>query len=629
MKTMRLFLLGMLCCLSGWTFAQRNIYFLEDFNVGQNSGTHALSDTWYVDSTTFRNYLYLTKTVSAGGEAPEATMGYYPSYGLTDVLSGTFQLISKPFTTQANPTYVTMKYSYRANKRSLKQNRSFGIVARQNGGEWQPCSMIDSLPMSIASSVMCARLPEAFENADNVQVALQLQSTKDAVNFYFTFDDVMFFSMPADWRSARVTMQSSVNVSGALDTLAIRIENIGAPIQESCTLSYRWDDGETYTHTYHVTSALGINEMAGAWWMPEGWDSTAYGTHVLEMWMSEIDGKAIGESDIEKATYVFNNVRESELFTKKILVEEFSSATCSPCAAWNSEVFNPAFENLGSDLVMVKYQMNWPGTGDKYYINEGGARKAYYGITGAPSMAVEGRVVDYSRYNATTFTQYLRQRVAQAGKTYYQIVFDELKMDSVSKTLHLTYHIDSKGLLLNAKVQTVIVERETTGNAGSNGETSFHHVTMAIVPGIGADGNTGLDVDFKIDTVYTFHYEVDMSATNMEECDDLMVACFIQAEDGTIAQAAMATEKASTANESPYEAMPLTIWPNPASEHVLLQDLQEATVEVVDLAGRRQFYQTGVSGDCRITVRDWTPGLYLIRVREGVRVATGRLSVVQ
>ncbi len=617
-------------CWSVAAFAQRNTYFREDFG-----GQAIHKDYWDADSSEqFTNHLFFQNLTSAGGDAPEAKIGYEPASGMADVLNGTFRLISKPFETQAAPTYVTLKYYYAADKRSLKANRSFGVVARKGNGEWVTCASIDSLPMRIPATVMCARLPEDFEGAEDVQVAVQLMSTRDNRQFVFVIDDIEFFSLPTDAYAARLNLLSSLNVGGVRPVLEFAMKNVGNTMQKSFTFSYVWNDGPAYTRTYELSSDIGIDETVLVALRPEGWDSTAYGSHKLDIWVSAVDGTPVAESAWHKRTYTFHNVAESDMFAKKIIAEQFSSATCSPCEVYNTQVFNPVFEALGSEVVLVKYQMDFPGSGDKYYRPEGGARKAYYGVNSAPSLAVEGKLVSLPTYaaNATLFMNYMRERMDGAGKAFFNIVFDTLAVDSTSKRLKAVYRLETKGNLANARLQTAVLERETTGNRGSNGEQSFHHIMMAMTPGVGSDGHTGAVVNLVADTVYEFRYTVDLANTHVEEYDDLLVACFIQNEDGTMEQAAIQDVICTAdglANESACGYAPLAVYPNPASDQVCLQGLSSAEVEVCDLAGRRRFVRTGIDGDYTLDVRDWQPGLYIVKVREGHKVSVARLSVVR
>ena len=72
---------------------------------------------------------------------------------------------------------------------------------------------------------------------------------------------------------------------------------------------------------------------------------------------------------------------------RTILVEDFSSATCPPCAATNP-IFRAFLEPFGKSVVSVAFQCHIPVTGDPMYaqnIPDVSTRVAYYAINTAPN----------------------------------------------------------------------------------------------------------------------------------------------------------------------------------------------------------------------------------------------------
>jgi hypothetical protein len=66
-------------------------------------------------------------------------------------------------------------------------------------------------------------------------------------------------------------------------------------------------------------------------------------------------------------------------------------------------------------------------------------------------------------------------------------------------------------------------EKETTGNVGSNGETSFNHVMMKML-----DGANGNNININPGEHQRLEFSFDMSSTNVEEMNDLEVALWLQ-----------------------------------------------------------------------------------------------------
>lgn len=89
---------------------------------------------------------------------------------------------------------------------------------------------------------------------------------------------------------------------------------------------------------------------------------------------------------------------------KKLLIEQFTNASCPPCAA-----NNPSFDallktnELADRIVPLKYQTNWPGPDPMNALNPSDviSRINYYGINSVPNYSLDGT----SPENITLFAQ--------------------------------------------------------------------------------------------------------------------------------------------------------------------------------------------------------------------------------
>ena len=75
----------------------------------------------------------------------------------------------------------------------------------------------------------------------------------------------------------------------------------------------------------------------------------------------------------------------------------------------------------------------------------------------------------------------------------------------------------------DARVFISVNEKETHNNVGGNGETSFHHVFMKMLPDA-----QGTAVSFKATELGQFEFTQDMSSTHVEEMSDLEVSIWVQ-----------------------------------------------------------------------------------------------------
>ena len=94
---------------------------------------------------------------------------------------------------------------------------------------------------------------------------------------------------------------------------------------------------------------------------------------------------------------------------RKALIEEFTSATCGPCASQNPAFNALILPNRDSKVVPVKYQVPIPSAGDPMYAQnmpESDARRSYYGINGAPTATLNGRIPDNNNTPGGGWTGY-------------------------------------------------------------------------------------------------------------------------------------------------------------------------------------------------------------------------------
>ena len=161
----------------------------------------------------------------------------------------------------------------------------------------------------------------------------------------------------------------------------------------------------------------------------------------------------------------------------------------------------------------TKYQMNWPGSGDPYYTEEGGTRRDYYGCNAVPQCFLDGEDQGYAAVQQGVFDEH-------ALRTAFMDIRGSFVVDGNNITVKtdIMPYIDA-----NARVFVSVNEKETHGNVGTNGETSFHHIFMTMLPN--AQGTT---LNFTTCELQHLEFTQDMSGTHVEEMSDLEVSIWVQ-----------------------------------------------------------------------------------------------------
>lgn len=158
--------------------------------------------------------------------------------------------------------------------------------------------------------------------------------------------------------------------------------------------------------------------------------------------------------------------------------EIFTSSTCPPCKPGNEIYHGVVDPKPKSEYVELKYQQNFPGTGDPYCTAETQSRRSsYYGINSIPRMEIDG---GWDK-NAQSFTNSLY--------TSAKAVAAEYKMSGAftqtgnTITARVKYSpLTPAAAAIGAKLHVVIVETKTVQNIKSNGETEFFNVVKKMLP---------------------------------------------------------------------------------------------------------------------------------------------------
>ncbi len=524
-------LMCLLALVSGWASAQRHTYLFEGFVKDGSSYIHA--DLWDSDLSGLKA-MYFANSHEAGGEAPEGLWGYYPSYGLSTKLDGTYRLIFKKVNTLAAVNnYVSVRYAYAADKNSSADVRVLGLAARKAEGEWQVCRQINTMTKNLGKGQLVGELPADMRNAQDVQICVFYTTPKDAVQYLLYIDDIDFFAYPENDYGVGITWSGEAYTTTGRLSVGLSVKNAGNKMG-SCEISYTFDNGEVQTMPLTFSTGLMPDEVyVKNNFVPEGWDAAAYGKHTVEFWLSKVDGTAIAEDKIQKQVKYLTNIDPATTpsYQYRPLVEHFSASTCPPCAGLNG-VMNPVYEELGDTISLVKYQMDFPGSGDPYYTEDGVERRNYYGVTGVPTVVLDGSGLTLTGATYGDVAANLKKAMLNATKkkVYYGMWFDTVAVDA-NQNIRVCLKVKAVGGAENVVLHTVVEEGTTYGNVGTNGETEFHNVMMKMLPDA-----TGVVVNLLPDTVYTFTYAYDMTQTYMEEFTDLSVACFLQTASGDILQ---------------------------------------------------------------------------------------------
>ncbi|HEY0045325.1 MAG TPA: T9SS type A sorting domain-containing protein, partial [Flavobacterium sp.] len=394
-----------------------------------------------------------------------------------------------------------------------------------------------------------------------------------------------------------IAMDDIISGAGSIPVTGV-IKNFGANPITSLDINWQADGGTIQTQTL-----TGLNIAQGqnyTFTHDQQW-TAAPGAHDIAVWVANPNGIADADAtnnQISKSLSVASNST-----SRVALYEKFTSSTCAPCAGFNGGFFSPFYQDNHEDFTLINYQVNWPGAGDPYYTSEIGTRVGYYNINAAPTLLVDAK--EGTTYSIPGLENELAQ--ANASPAFFAVVAEHTIVGN-----QITVDIDITPYLSGAfTLRTVVVEKLTTGNIASNGETEFKNVAMKMMPSA-----VGMVMNFTHDVPQSVQLVSDLTPTNVEELTDLEVVVFIQQDSSKkIMQSAYATNALS--NGEFAAASTLKLYPNPTSGIVKISTDENVDVTISDLTGKVIFTATDVTNQTEIDLSSFESGIYIAKVVNG------------
>ncbi len=325
---------------------------------------------------------------------------------------------------------------------------------------------------------------------------------------------------------------------GELDSVSIKLESIdvaGSMLPDSIDVAGTVkntgiDTIKSYDVTYvlngdtsSVYSVAGVNIAAGATHQfihDVKADLTQAGGYELKVIISNVNNS-------DKETNLDDNVLSRninsilEVVQKKVLHELFTSSTCGPCATLNPIIDEVVYNNNLDKAVLIKYQVNWPGAGDPYYVQDAQDRIDYYGVGAVPSFFVDANS-ESPAYSQGVLDIYASQHALLKMKN--GVINYNFDTKSLTADIDIVALSDVSG---NLVAQMAVVEKKTTGNIGSNGETEFHNVMMKFIDNTNGNALS----DFVVRDTQHVSATTSLASTNIEEITDIRVVVWVQDYD--------------------------------------------------------------------------------------------------
>lgn len=450
-------------------------------------------------------------------------------------------------------------------------------------------------------------------------------------NDYYEF---IYGVQPAlDLAGMKVDLPAYVSRKAPID-IKLTVRNQGTAAITSYTLNYSVNGGAPVSA--NVSSANIAPNAVPVLTNSIKWNPPAAGWYTIKAWASNLNntGDDAPANDTASArTYAYDSAA-----TRKLMHEVFTSSTCPPCNPGNAAL-QAIWDARPGTHSILKYQCEFPGSGDPYFTTEIGTRRGSYGINSIPSTVRDG-LPGVNPNGGYTIDDY---DALQAKPSFARIKINSAqlswkgKVDFEVELLPLEDYMTGN----NWRLMAVIAEKTTFKNVETNGETEFTHVAKKMVPGTNGTvlSNLVKGTPQKFNLSYTFPdvYRLPNNATDrinlatettVEDFWDLEVVVFLQ--NNTTKEVVQSESKDIAFNTglNDDELSGLMVYPNPARDEVniSLPAAGNAQLSVFDMNGKLMMQQ-GVQQSARINTQGWTPGLYMIQVQDGAKMSSRKVMV--
>ncbi len=185
-----------------------------------------------------------------------------------------------------------------------------------------------------------------------------------------------------------------------------------------------------------------------------------------------------------------NTLTQSSLylpgFLRKVLLEEFTSSTCGPCAT-NNPTIDAFVHNKFDSIVAIKYHMNWPSPGNDpmYHYNPQQAtdRRTYYSINAVPTVVMDGVVrPEYPYTLPNSLPDAFNSRKSKGTPINLSVTNTRIPGDTIRADITLTISSNLPAGQYYMRVHAIERVIRYASPPGTNGEKDFYDVFRRAYP---------------------------------------------------------------------------------------------------------------------------------------------------
>ncbi len=429
--------------------------------------------------------------------------------------------------------------------------------------------------------------------------------------------------------------------AGSARTISGVITNNGAQALSSFTIQYKQGSNAAVSQTF--TPSAPIQPLAsGSFTFTTPLTIPSTGTFPVKVWAAQ-SGDAVHTNDTLATTLIGID----SLQPRMVLFEEFTGASCDPCANAAPNVDSVVYNNL-SRMNAIRYHVPIPARDLLYNASKASVdpRMTFYGINSAPS----GRIGGVDQYPGRGyFTSEVVAREQSAGAPFK--ITGSATFDANTKTFNVSSNIKSyanfAASTLNAYIALTVDTITYTSNISleSLPQTEFPQVVEYMFPAAGtplAAFTPGQTQTVTSSWVKNHAWGDKTGGFAYDSTKTGKITMWVQDKNSKVAYQSLSLSLSNISSLSVTNLIgnngSIEIYPNPAvSASTVRFELKESAninIEVVDMTGRtvktvaNERMNAGTQ-QVTIPVTDLASGVYNVRLSTKEGTVTQRLNVIK
>ncbi len=550
--------------------AERTIPFSFDY-YGTSFTKYKLSDNGYITFDLTATTSNPTNTNVPDASAPKnAIMAFWDDLEFEQNQGFLFAAVSSTVGTSPNRTHVIKWFQANHTGRATEIDELlyFGIALHEQGG----FDIVHEGQLTL-NTAYTETATIGCTNGDGTEaVMVEGPSASFPAGDYADMSDDKVYSFlpgPQAAKDIGITMvemvEDAVLTAGSVP-METTIRNYGSETITKLDLNYTINGGTAVTDNYTTSIAPGASK---SFIHTTAWSPSAEGAYNVEIYASNPnEGTDENLENDNKFTGKVNVYATS--FDRTPLYEIFTSSTCGPCTPGNSN-FHSIISGKEAECTYIKYQQNFPGSGDPYASSQAVNRRSFYGINSIPRMEIDGGWDG----NANGFTSNLHSE----AKNDFSLVEINATFDKWIQEVSTTVEVTGLKDFSNVSIYAAVFETLNKNNVKSNGENEFINVFKRFMSGQTGDGvslTKGTPMTKTYNAVFFGDYKLAANGQNsswininsnhdVEDFNNIKVLVWVQ-DNATkeVLQSAYATE-VSLGVQDITKKINASVVPNPTS----------------------------------------------------------------